>query len=124
MTYLLAHRAASSLGLKKVSGPSGAVALLGSLSDAQWMLGDRGYDTGRFRDALEEKGSIKPCIPERRSRERPVKYNRQKYKRRNRIEIMFGRLKDWRRVVPRRYDRSPHLFFSAIRRVATVMFWI
>ncbi|GLQ63897.1 hypothetical protein GCM10007867_27430 [Gluconobacter cerinus] len=88
------------------------------------MLGDRGYDTGRFRDALEKKGTIKPCIPGRRSCERPVKYNRQKYKRRNRIESMFGWLKDWGRVVPRRYDRFPHIFFSAIRRVATVMFWI
>ncbi|MFT9375979.1 MAG: IS5/IS1182 family transposase, partial [Komagataeibacter saccharivorans] len=32
--------------------------------------------------------------------------------RRNRIEIMFGRLKDWRRVATR-YDRCP-----------TVIFWL
>ncbi|MFD2440702.1 transposase [Paracoccus kondratievae] len=43
--------------------------------------------------------------------------------RRNRIEIMFGRLKDWRRVATR-YDRCPETFFSAIMLAATVLFWL
>ena len=60
---------------------------------AQWMLADRGYDAEWFRDALEQKG-IKPCIPGRKSRSMPVKYDKRRYKRCNRIEIMFGRLKD------------------------------
>ncbi|KPH88028.1 transposase [Komagataeibacter intermedius AF2] len=89
----------------QISDYTGASALLDSLSMAQWLLADRGYDADWFRDALEEKG-IRPCIPGRRSRGRPVKYDRQKYKRRSRIEIMFGRLKDWRRVATR-YDRCP-----------------
>ncbi|WP_156470260.1 transposase, partial [Gluconobacter japonicus] len=55
------------------------------------------------------------------SRGRPVKYDKRKYKRRNRIEIMFGRLKDWRRVATR-YDRCPTVFFSAICLTVTVMF--
>ncbi|WP_375261750.1 transposase [Palleronia sp.] len=41
----------------------------------------------------------------------------------NRIEIMFGRLKDWRRVATR-YDRSPKVFLSAIALAATVIFWL
>jgi len=86
------------------------------------MLGDRGYDADWFRDALEEKG-IKPCIPGRKSRGKSVKYDRRKYKRRNRIEIMFGRLKDWRRVATR-YDRCPTAFFSVICLAATVIFWL
>ena len=81
-----------------------------------------GYDADWFRDALEEKG-IKPCIPGRKSRGKPVKYDKRKYKRRNRIEIMFGRLKDWRRVATR-YDRCPNVFFSAICLAATIMFWL
>ncbi|WP_264788808.1 transposase, partial [Gluconobacter kanchanaburiensis] len=96
-------------------------ALLDSLPMAQWMLADRGYDAGWFRDALEEKG-IKPRIPGRKSRRKPVKYDKRKYKRRNRIEIMFGRLKDWRRVATR-YNRCPTVFFSAICLAATVIFW-
>ena len=46
-----------------------------------------------------------------------------RYKRRNRIERLFGRLKDWRRVATR-YDRSPTVFLSAIVLAATVIFWL
>lgn len=106
----------------QVSDYTGAAALLDSLPMAQWMLADRGYDADWFRDALEEKG-IRPCIPGRRSRGKPVKYDKRKYKRRNRIEIMFGRLKDWRRVATR-YDRCLTVFFSAICLAATVIFWL
>lgn len=81
----------------QVSDYTGAAALLDDLPKAKWMLADRGYDAEWFRDALEQKG-IKPCIPGRKSRSQPVKYDKRRYKRRNRIEIMFGRLKDWRRV--------------------------
>ena len=70
--------------------------------------GDRGYDTDRFRNAVQEKG-ITPC-PARKSRNKAVKYGTRRYKRNpNRLEIMFGRPKDWRRV-PTRYDRCPHVF--------------
>lgn len=43
-------------------------------------------------------------MPGRKQRKIPVKYDKRRYKRRNRIEIMFGRLKDRRRVATR-YDR-------------------
>lgn len=39
------------------------------------------------------------------------------------IEIMFGRLKDWRRVATR-YDHYPKVFLSAIALAAPVMFWL
>ncbi len=90
---------------------TGAAALLGSLPKAGWLLADRGYDADWFREALKDKG-IKLCIPGRKSRKKAVKYDKRRYKRRNRIEIMFGRLKDWRRVATR-YDRCPQTFFSA-----------
>ena len=101
---------------------TGAAALLDDLPQAQWLLGDRGYDADWFRDALQAKG-IQPCIPSRRSRNEPVRYDKRRYRRRSRIEIMFGRLKDWRRVATR-YDRCPTVFFSAIALVATVIFWL
>ncbi len=78
----------------QISDYTGAAALLGSLPKAGWLLADRGYDADRFREALKDKG-IKVCIPGRRSRRKAVKYDKKRYKRRNRIEIMFGRLKDW-----------------------------
>jgi transposase len=103
----------------QVSDYTGAAALLDGLPKAQWLLGDRGYDAG---DALQEKG-ITPCTPGRKSRNKAVKYDKRRYKSRNRIEIMFGRLKDWRRVATR-YDRCPTVFLSAIALAATVLFWL
>lgn len=62
---------------------------------------------------------IRACIPGRKQRKTPVKYD----KRRNRIEIMFGRLKDWRRVATR-YDRCPKVLLFAVALAATVIFWL
>ncbi|WP_028095538.1 IS5/IS1182 family transposase, partial [Pseudodonghicola xiamenensis] len=111
-------------------------ALLGGLPAAQWLLADRGYDADWFREALQDKG-IRACIPGRKARRSPIKYDKRRYKRRNRpsrdiapqctagqrYEIMFGRLKDWRRVATR-YDRCPKVFLSAVALAATVMFWL
>ena len=104
----------------QVSDYTGARALVSSLPAADWLLGDRGHDTDWFREYHVNMG-ITPFIPRRKSREKPVKYDKRRYKRRNRIEIMFGRLKDWRRVATR-YDRCPKVFLSAIALAATVLF--
>ncbi|HEY0959733.1 MAG TPA: IS5 family transposase [Novosphingobium sp.] len=106
----------------QISDYTGAAALLDDLPKAKWLLGDRGYDADWFRGALQAKG-IKPYIPGRKSRLQLVKYDKRRYKRRNRIEIMFGRLKDWRRIATR-YDRCPSVFFSAIALAATIIFWL
>ena len=102
----------------QVSDYTGAAALLSSPPAADWLLADRGYDADWFREAMKDKG-IRPCIPGRKSRSKPVKHD----KRRNRIEIMFGRLKDWRRLATR-YDRCPKVFLSAVALAATVIFWL
>ena len=96
--------------------------LLSSLPKVEWLLGDRGYDADWFREALKDKG-IRACIPGRKQRKKAVKYDKRRYKRRNRIEIMFGRLKDWRRVATR-YDRCPKVFLSAIALAAVVIYWL
>ena len=106
----------------QVSDYVGARALCGSLPAVEWLIPDRGYDADWFREALQDKG-IRPCIPGRKARDKPVRYDKRRYKRRNRIEIMFGRLKDWRRVATR-YDRCPKVFLSAIALAATVIFWL
>ena len=106
----------------QVSDYIGARALLSGLPKVKWLLGDRGYDADWFREALQDKG-IRACIPGRKKRKTPVKYDKRRYKRRNRIEIMFGRLKDWRRVATR-YDRCPKVFLSAIALAALVTYWL
>ncbi len=106
----------------QVSDYVGAAALISDLPAADWLLADRGYDADWFRKALQDRG-IRSCIPGRKSRSRTIKYDKRRYKRRNRIEIMFGRLKDWRRVATR-YDRCPMVFLSAVALAATILFWL
>ena len=119
---MVARSASSLRPAGQISGYTGAAALLDELPKAKWLLADRGYDADWYRDALQAKG-ITPCIPGRKSRKKTIKYDKRRYKRRNRIEIMFGRLKDWRRVATR-YDRCPMVFLSAIALAATVIFWL
>lgn len=71
---------------------------------------------------MKDKG-ISDCIPGRKQRKTPIKYDKRRYKRRSRIEIIFGRLKDWRRVATR-YDRCPEVFLSEITLAATVIYWL
>ncbi len=106
----------------QVSDYTGAAALLSSLPDAQWLLADRGYDAKWFREALIEMG-ITPYIPGRKSLSKTIKYDKRRYKRRNRIERMLGRLKDWRRISTR-YDRCLKVFLLAIALAATIIFWL
>jgi transposase len=68
----------------QVSDYTGAAALLSSLSKAEWLLADRGCDADWFRDALKGRG-IKPCIPGRKSRAKPIKHDRRRDKRRSRV---------------------------------------
>ena len=100
----------------------GAALLLPLLPAADQLLGDRGYDSDRFRNKLRERG-IAPCIPPTRNRKVPLAYDKALYRQRHRIENAFGRLKDWRRVATR-YDRCAHAFFSAICIAATITFWL
>jgi transposase len=106
----------------QVSDYTGAEALLDDLPTAQWLLGDRGYDADWFRDALEAKG-ILALHPGLKTPQRTGQIRQTPVQGRSRIEIMFGRLKDWCHVVTR-YDRCPTAFFSAIALVATVIFWL
>ncbi len=89
---------------------------------AEWLLADRGYDANWFGEALKDTG-INPSIPGRKSRGKPIKHDKRRDKRRNRFEIMFGRLKDWRSVLTR-YHRCPKVFLFAVALAATVIFWL
>jgi putative transposase len=106
----------------QVSDYRGAATLLPALPEADVLIADRGYDSDRFREALNALG-IEPCIPGRSNRKIPVPYDASLYRQRNRIERMFGRLKDWRRIALR-YDRCAHTFMSAICIAAIVIFWL
>ena len=96
--------------------------MLPSIPSAGVLLADRGYDAGWFRDALIERG-ITPWIPSRKARKIAVPHDKTLYRKRHRIENMFGRLKDWRRIATR-YDRCADIFLSACALAAVILFWL
>jgi len=100
----------------------GAKLIYDALPLSPVLIGDKGYDSVEFRNALKSKG-IKPCIPPRKGRKDKITYCRQLYKQRHKVENMFGKIKDWRRIATR-YDRCAHTFFSAICIAATVIFYL
>ena len=106
----------------QVSDYKGAGILLESLPDAREMLGDRGYDADWFRNGLKQRG-ITPCIPPKKNRKAFIPYDAILYKQRHKVENMFAKIKDWRRIATR-YDRCAHTFFSAICIAATVIFYL
>ena len=106
----------------QMSDYKGATLMINALPRAKTLLADRGYDADWFRAALIER-DIAPCIPSKVNRKVPIPHDTVLYRQRHRIENMFGKLKDWRRIHTR-YDRCAHTFMSAICIAATVIFWL
>ncbi|MCF8709696.1 IS5 family transposase [Rhizorhapis sp. SPR117] len=106
----------------QMSDYKGAALMIDALPRAKVLLGDRGYDADWFRTALADR-KITPCIPSKSNRKVQIPHDAALYRQRHKIEIMFGRLKDWRRIHTR-YDRCAHTFMSAICIAATFIFWI
>ena len=86
------------------------------------IIADRGYDANRLRATLREQGTI-PVILGRRNRKRPIQYDERRYKDRWRVEAMFCRLKDFRRIATR-YDKLARNYLSAVAIDAAIAFWL
>jgi putative transposase len=95
----------------------GAAVLLHALPPARELLADRGYDNACFRAALVH------CIPSAKSCNVPLPYDKDLYREHQRIENMFGKLEDWRRIATS-YDRCAHAFFSASCIATAVSYWL
>jgi transposase len=100
----------------------GAAQLLDKVPAGTVLLADKGYDADWVRRLLASRGAA-ACIPAKTNRKVHIPHDRTLYRARHKIEIMFGRLKDWRRIHTR-YDRCQHTFMSAILIAAIVIFWL
>lgn len=105
-----------------VSDYAGAAYLLPGLPSASALLADRGYDASWIRKHLKSQNCT-PCIPARKNTRSQDDYDEKLYRQRHKIENMFARLKDWRRIAMR-YDRCAHTFLSAIHIAAIVIFYL
>lgn len=91
--------------------------MLETMAPTHRLIADKAYDADRLRGWLGERG-IEAVIPGRASRGVAYPLNRTAYRRRNIIERMFGKLKNWKRIATR-YDR-----LAAIALVALATQWL
>lgn len=73
---------------------------------------DRAYEGDRTRRLAVELG-YEPVVPPKFNRRRPWTYDAQRYRRRNEIEHLFGRLTRFRRIATC-YDKHDVIFLSGI----------
>jgi transposase len=97
-----------------------AGALLAPMPAARLCIADTAYDSNGLRQFLSERGT-QPVIPNNPTRKRFHPFDADIYKRRNLIERMFCRLKDWRRIATR-YDKLAANFAAAVA-IATIVLW-
>jgi transposase len=95
-----------------------ASGLLGRLPRVPlWVVGDRGYSSHELRQLVWDSGA-RPAIPTRRDEE-PVACPDFIYQNRNRVERLWGRLKEWRAVATR-YEKTAASFLGVLCLAATL----
>lgn len=99
-----------------------ALPLLAKAGRLRALIADKAYDANALREALKAAGA-KAVIPSTATRARAIAYDKQLYKKRNLIERMFCRLKDFRRIATR-YDKLARNFLAAAHIAAIVTWWI
>jgi len=105
-----------------VADISMAIPLLQGIAHPGRLIADKAYDADKLRNWLRAR-RIKAVIPSNATRRTPYPLDRIAYRRRNVIERMFGKLKNWRRIATR-YDRLARNYLAAIALVAIVVAWI
>jgi transposase len=85
------------------------------------VLADKGYDSDDVRASLLLKG-ILPVIPPKANRKEAIACDYRAYKDRNRVERMFNKLKQFRRIATR-YDKTAVSFLGFLA-LAAAKLWI
>jgi transposase len=96
--------------------------MLEAIAPSRRLLADKAYDADRLRNWLKQKG-IEAIIPGRTTRNVAYPIDEIAYKRRNIIERMFGKIKNWKRIATR-YDRLAVKYLAAITLVAIATQWL
>lgn len=95
---------------------------IAALAPTAELVADKGYDANALREWLEQRGTTAVIRPMRHRRIQ-FAYDKRVYNKRNVIERMFCRFKDWRRLATR-YDRKIQTFMATITIAAIVTWWL
>jgi transposase len=85
------------------------------------LLGDKGYDSDRFRARIAEAGA-EAVIPSTRSRSQAIPYDKHVYEDRNLVERFFNKIKHFRRIATR-YEKTA-LSFAAMLFLVGAVIWL
>ena len=99
-----------------------AATLIAAAGPFRCLLADKGYDADHLRRTLAERG-VEAVIPSTTARKAPIPYDTHAYKARNRVERMWCRLKDFRRVATR-YDKLARNYLAGALIAAVCAYWI
>ena len=89
--------------------------------EAEHVLADKGYDSDALVATIKKSGA-QAVIPPRSNRKTPRKYDREVYRERNKIERLFARLKQCRRIATR-YEKTARNFLAFLH-LASAMIWL
>jgi transposase len=82
---------------------------------------DKGYSNKKVRLYLSRRG-IGITIPRKSNEKHKGKFDKELYKQRNRVERLFNRLKQFRRIATRYEKRA--LNYKAMLTLASILLWL
>ena len=95
---------------------------LAKLTEADFLLGDKGYDSDPLREELLEKNVI-PIIPRRSNSTKPnPSFDKELYKARHTIENLFAKMKQFRGFATR-FDKLKRNY-AAVVAIVCAMIWL
>ena len=84
------------------------------------VAGDKGYSSKKIRRYLRRRGS--GVVIARQKRERRVRFDKAAYRKRNTVERLIGRLKQFRRIATRYEKRAAQ--YVGMLTIASIVFWL
>jgi transposase len=99
-----------------------ALPLLQVVARPRRLIADKAYDAESLRRWLRER-RVKAVMQSTATHTVPYSLDRRAYRRRNIIERLFCRLKNWRRLATR-YDCLGRNYLASLALIATISEWI
>ncbi len=108
----MGSRSASRRGQRDAPVGEARVDALDPRDGIRYAAMDKAYDSNAIRAQLDAKG-ITPLIPPKANRLDRIVYDKERYKQRNKVERLFNKLKQFRRVATR-YEKLKVHFLAFV----------
>jgi transposase len=103
------------------AGDSPQAAPLMTGYDAEYVIGDKAYDSDAIREQIAEMDA-EAIIPPHPNRKAPADYDRHRYKERHLVECFINKIKQYRRVFSR-FEKLANRYLGFVQ-FASVLIWL